>query len=392
MRGARIATTLIFFAVGWVYAAWATRIPAIKDELSLSSGEFGLAVLGLEGGAVIGLPLGGWLTARIGSPSALRSGFAVFPPALFATAVAPGLGALALALGVMACATSIVDVAMNAQGVELERRLARPVLSRLHAGHPLGLALGGLVGTAAAAAGIGVEWHFAAIAAAGMAAALLATRFLVREKRLEGRAFARPSGRLLALGALAFCAFLLDGAAFNWSAVHMREVREASAGLAAAAFTVFAFALALGRLPGDALVERLGRARVVQLGGAVAAVGALVAIVAPSAVLSLTGWALLGLGLAPLAPTILGAAPASAGVPPGVAIAAVTTVGYLGSFTGPPLIGALAEASSLSLALGLLVLVGAALVAAGRLTEPRKSPRPGRRPSPRRCSWRGRPG
>jgi MFS family permease len=371
MRAARAATTLVFFAVGWMYAAWATRIPAIKAELGLSSGELGLAIFGLEGGAVIGLPLGGWMTARLGSRNALRLGFVVFPPALLATALASSLGTLALALGVMACATSVVDVAMNAQGVELERRLGCPVLSRLHAGHPLGLALGGLAGTAAAAADVGVEPHFAVVAALGMATALAATSFVVDEERADGRAFARPTGPLLALGALAFCAFLLDGATFNWSAVHMRDVRDASAGLAAAAFTVFAFALALGRLPGDALVERLGRSRVVVCGGLVAAAGALVAVLAPTALTSLAGWALLGLGVAPLAPTILGAAPAAARVPPGVAIAAVTTVGYLGSFTGPPLIGALAEVTNLSVALGLLVLVGAGLAAGGRLTARR---------------------
>ncbi len=317
MRHARIATTLIFFATGWIYAAWATRIPAIKSELSLSSGELGLAVVGLEGGALIGLPLGGALTARAGSPRALQIGFAIYPAALFATSLASGLGSLAVCLGVMAAATSIVDVAMNAQGVELERRYERPLMSGLHAGHPLGLALGGLAGTAAAAAALDVELHFGIVSAIGAAAGLGATLFLIREDRIEGRAFARPSGRLLALGGLAFCAFLLDGSAFNWSAVHMRESRDASAGLAAAAFTVFAFALAAGRLPGDRLVDRFGRVRVLQIAGAIAAFGAAVAILMPTPETSLAGWALLGLGLAPLAPTVLGAAPGASRLPPG---------------------------------------------------------------------------
>src|SRR5215212_7221793 len=103
-RRARVATTVIFFMVGWVYAAWATRIPAIKDHLGLSDGQLGLAILGLELGAIVGLPTGGALVARAGSPQALRVGFAIFPAALVAVALAPGLAALAASLAVMAAA------------------------------------------------------------------------------------------------------------------------------------------------------------------------------------------------------------------------------------------------------------------------------------------------
>jgi MFS family permease len=362
-RHARAATTLIFFLTGFVFAAWATRIPAIKSELGLSAGALGVAVLGLEAGAIAGLPAGGALAARAGSRAALRIGFAAYPAALVAVALAPALPALAAALAAMAAASSVIDVAMNAQGIELERRYQRPLLSGLHAGHPFGLVAGGLAGSAAAAAGVPVEAHLGAVAAAGLAAGAGATFWLVRETRPAGeRAFARPSGRLLGLGLIAFCAFLLDGAAYNWSAVHLSTEHGAEAGLAAGAFTLFALALAIGRLFGDRLVASLGRTRVVRGCGAVAAAGSALAVAAPSATVSLAGWAVFGLGLAALAPTVLGAAPAAGDGSPAAAVAAVTTVGYLGSFTGPPLVGALAEAGSLSAALGLLVVVSGAMV------------------------------
>jgi MFS family permease len=252
---------------------------------------------------------------------------------------------------------------MNAQGVELERRHRRPLLSSLHAGHPLGLAAGGLLGSALAAAGVPPAAHFGAVGGAALAAGVGATAALVREPAPpDGRAFARPSGPLLGLGLIAFCAFLLDGAAYNWSAVHLSSEHGAGEGLAAAAFTVFSLALATGRLFGDRLVERLGRARVVRVCGAVASAGGAVVVAAPGPALGIAGWAVFGLGLAALAPTVLGAAPAAGGGSPAVAIAAVTTIGYLGAFTGPPLVGALAEAGSLSAALGLLVAVSAAMV------------------------------
>src|SRR5918998_2254355 len=154
LRHARRANTAVFFMTGAVYAAWATRIPAIKDRLELSSGELGLAILGLEGGAVVGLTAGAALVAHAGSAASLRLGFVLYPSALLGVALAPGLAALAAALGVMAASSSVVDVAMNAQGVELERRSGRRLLSGMHAGHPFGLVAGGLVGAAAAAAGV----------------------------------------------------------------------------------------------------------------------------------------------------------------------------------------------------------------------------------------------
>jgi MFS family permease len=355
---ARISTTAVFFLTGAVVAAWSTRIPAIQERLHLTPAALSVAILGLECGAVIGLPLGGALTTRVGSRWSLRAGLAIYPTALLGLAAAPSLAVLAVALAVMAAANSVVDVAMNAQGVELERRYGRPILSSMHAGHSAGLFAGGLAGTAAAAAAVTPLTHFAVTAVLGVIAGLTATRWLVDEPVNRDRpVLARPNRPLMLLGVVAFCGFLLDGAAYNWSAVHLRTAYQASPALAAAAFTAFTLALALGRLASDRVTARLGRARVVQLAGLISAAGIALAITAPTAAVSLAGWALFGLGLAAVAPTVLGATRSVANTPAPVAIAAVTTVGYLGSFAGPPLIGVLAQLTTVSAALWLLVAV-----------------------------------
>jgi MFS family permease len=362
----------MFFLAGWLPAAWATRIPAIERGLGLSAGELALAIAGLEAGAVLGLPAGAALVGRLGSRRALRLGFLVFAPALLAVGLAASLPGLALTLAAMALANSLVDVAMNAQGVELERRAGRSLLSGLHAGHPIGLVAGGLAGTAAAASGVPVAAHFLAVAAVGFAAALVAGAFLVDDcDHVRRAALGRPSRRLLLLGLLAFCAFAIDGAAFNWSAVDLRSEHDASSGTAAAAFTGFALAVAVGRAFGDRLVARHGRVRVVQVSAGVIAAGGAVVVLAPGAALGLAGWALLGVGLAAVAPTLLGAAPDGGEPSPATAIAAVSAIGYLGSFTGPPAIGALAHATGLSTALVSLVAAGAML---GLLAKPALDP------------------
>src|SRR3954465_5554456 len=180
-RHARAATTAVFFLTGAVFAAWSTRLSAIKEDLRLTNGALSVAILGLEAGAIAGLPAGGAIVARAGSRAALRAGFIGFPLGLVAIAFADGVATLALALAAMAVANSVVDVAMNAQGVELERRFERPLLSGMHAGHSLGLAAGAALGTVAAAAGVPVRLHFALTAAVGIVAGALATRPLVRE-------------------------------------------------------------------------------------------------------------------------------------------------------------------------------------------------------------------
>lgn len=357
LRRARAATFVAFFVTGAVFATWAVRVPAVQDGLDLSAGGLAVAVLGLEGGALLGLPVGGMLVARASSRWTLSLGFGIYPPALLAAGMATSLGWLTAVLAVMAAANSLIDVAMNAQGVELERRYRRPLLSSLHAGHGLGVLAGALAGTVAAATELALTTHFACAAALGLLAGQTATRLLLPEPRRPPRAaLERPTRPLLLLGLVAFCAFLIDATASTWSAVHLRTERDAGPALAAAAFTVFALALALARLVTDRLVARAGRTRFVQLAAPTAAAGAAVALLAPTPLLALAGWALLGAAVGGIAPTVLGAAPALSTASPPVAIAAVTTLGYLGSFTGPPLVGALAALTDLTLALAVLVL------------------------------------
>jgi MFS family permease len=366
-RSARRRIWLAFFLAGWLTAAWATRIPAIKEALGLSAGQLAVAILGLEAGAVLGLPAGAALIGRIGSRRALRAGLAGFVPALPLAGFADDLVTLAAALAAMAFTNSVVDVAMNAQGIELERRTERSLLSGLHAGHPIGMLAGGLAGTAAAAMGVSVPVHFALVAAVALLPAWAASRFLLHDRAPgRSRAFARPSRRLLLLGSLAFCAFALDGVAFSWSGVDLRSEHAAPEALAAGAFAGFASMLAAGRLVVDRLIGRFGRVSLVRGGALLSAGGGVLVVFAPSAKLALAGWALVGLGVSGLAPALLAAAPQVASAQPAVAVAAVTTLGYLGSFTAPPVIGAASGLMGLSAALGALVLLSAVLAALAR--------------------------
>jgi MFS family permease len=376
---ARRGAWAAFCVTGLVAASWAGRVPAVAERLDLSAGGLAVAVLGIEGGALVGLPLGGALVTRWGSRLGLRAGFVAYGPGLLAAALAPSLAWLVLGLAVWAATNSVVDVALNAQGVELERRTRRPLLSGLHAAQGLGLLLGALLATAASALDLELVIHLGVVAALALAVGLAATLPLLREPhaprprsrvRRKGQ---RPRGPLLLLGAVAFCAFLIDGAATNWIAVQLRTEHDAAPGLAAAGYLVFTAALVLTRLAGNRLSARCTPAGIVRGCGLLTAAGVTVVILAPGAWIALAGWALVGVAVALLAPTVLSAAPyatpasehddsgpVAAAVPTPVAITLVTLIGYLGSFTGPPLIGALAEYVGLSNALTLIAVAGLA--------------------------------
>jgi predicted MFS family arabinose efflux permease len=171
-RRARIGTAACFLLTGVISASWASRVPAIKDGLALSDGQFAIALLGLEAGAVLGLQLGGLVVPRTGSHRALTTSLVMFSCALLGPALAPSLLVLAASLFVFAGLNSVVDVAINAQGVAVGRLVGRPVLSGLHAMHSLGGVLGAGAGALAARLGVVPSAHFLACAAAAVAAGL----------------------------------------------------------------------------------------------------------------------------------------------------------------------------------------------------------------------------
>jgi hypothetical protein len=357
-----VAHVMIFLATGLITATWSARIPETAQRLDLSIPEIAVVVLGIEGGALIGLPAGAVLVALLGGRRSLRLGFVCYAGGLPALALAPSLGVLVAVAAGWAAANSVVDVAMNTAGVQLELRARRSVLATLHAGQSAGLLAGGSVASAAAAAGVPIPVHFTAAGAVCALAVLLATRTLHTAPGAVPGLLARPDRRLASIGAVAFCGFLVEGVASSWAGIHLRTEHGASPGVAAVGYTATVAGLVVVRLLGDRIVARIGRVRAVQVSGVVTAAATVLVTLAPSVPAAIAGWAVLGAGIALVAPTVIGAAPAGAANPAG-AIAAVTVAGYAGSFSGPPAIGALAAGSSLSTAVGLCAVAGLLLTA-----------------------------
>jgi MFS family permease len=379
VRRARGAITAVFLLTGVLYGTWAARIPAVRDRLDLSDGELGLALAFIPIGAVVAMPLAGAVSARIGSRGATRLGFAALCLTTATVALAPSLVPLCALAAALGAGMGGVDVAMNVHGVTVERRYERPIFVGLHAGFSFGGLLGAALGALIAGAGVDERVHLAL--AGGLAAAV----GLVWSHRLLPAAedasaedqpvFVRPPRRVWALGALAFACLLIEGASADWSGVYLKDELGTGAGLAALGFTAFSVTMTLGRLIGDRLVERAGPVLVVRVGGLIAAVGFGLALLAQTPAAALAGFACLGAGMSSIVPIVFRAAGHVPGVPSGVALSAVTTVGYLGFVTGPAIIGALAELTGLPAALGVVAVLGATVSAlAGTTAAVRAEP------------------
>ncbi|GAB2648415.1 MFS transporter [Kribbella swartbergensis] len=378
-HGAKLGTAAMFLLTGLVFATWAARIPARRAELGLSESGLAVAFVGLNAGAVIGLQVGAVVVSRWGSRRTLTVALPAFALSLVPIAWAPGIVSLTVTLALSAVFNSIVDVAINEQGVGLQQSSGRSLLSRLHAMHSLGGVVGGVAAGAAAAVGITVAAHFLIIALLAALAGVVASRRLLPTDDLHGpgaSAAPRPSlltgwyGRLLLLGVLAFVFTLAEGGALDWAAVLLHDNLGSSAAVAAVGVATFQGALTVGRFIGDRLVDRLGPVTVFGAGALIAGGGMTGGLLLASPWTALVGLAALGLGLANLLPISITAAGAQARLPVAVAVARVSALGYLGSFTGPVLIGATSQVADLRIALVVPALAVAATAIAARAVQP----------------------
>ena len=268
----------------------------------------------------------------------------------------------------MGAASGALDVSMNAQGVAVEKRYWRPIMSSLHGMFSLGAMAGAGTTGLVATAGLPLLPHLAGAAGLILMVSAVACRPMLpaaAEAGAGGRGFARPSLGILLPGIVALAALLCEGAMADWSAVYLRSSLGAGTGTAAAAFAAFSMTMAAGRFTGDRLVARLGGDLVVRAGGALAAFGLGLTLLIGNSVVAVIGFGLVGAGLSCAFPVVLSSAARAPELAPSAAIAAVCTVGYFGFLLGPPAIGGLAEMIGLPGALGLVVLLCALIAALG---------------------------
>jgi MFS family permease len=344
---ARVSTFAMFALNGFLLGMWVVHIPEIRDRTGASTSDLGYLLLLLGGSALVGMQVCGALIDRFGSRRVVVGAAVALSVCLVGPGLATSIPGLAAALVLLGLFNGAIDVAQNAQAVEVERAYGRPIMSAFHAFFSLGGLLASLLGGSLIALDTDVRLSLAAAGVAGVLVTLAVQGSLLRpspgttRESGEPRAKAPWTLRVVILSALAFMLLLSEGVAYDWSTVHLHDSLDASKTVAAWAFGAFSVTMTLVRLVADRVVARIGAAAYVQRAALVGAVGLLGAALAPNAPLAIGAWAVFGVGLAGCVPQFFSAAgnidPAKAGT----YLARVTGTGYLGLLAGPAIIGIL---------------------------------------------------
>ncbi|MGW1209383.1 MFS transporter [Streptomyces sp. NPDC002499] len=372
----QLAIAALFCALGFQYATWASRIPAIKADLGLTPAEVGVLLMAAGVGAVASFPLVPVLMKRLGSAQLALLSTVCLTVVLLGLAAAPNYPVALLVMGVDGVFVGCLNVAMNAQGAALEARHERNTMARLHATFSGGSLLAALLASVMTAVTSSVGLHFGVAAVLLVLLGVAARPGLLtddapaaEEKEKKGRSkWTLPSRMVLWMCVAMAFGTVTEGAMNDWSALYLKEVAKASAELAPLGIAVVSGMMVLARLFADGWRSRWGDGRTVLSGSALAAAGLAFALVAGGVAPALIGFACVGLGVAAVTPCIYVAAAKQGSE----ALALVAAMGTTGLLAGPPFIGFVANASSL--VGGLAVVAAAAVVVALCSTQIRWTP------------------
>jgi MFS family permease len=360
LDAARNAVAIIFFINGFGFASWVSRIPAVRESLDLSDGQLGTALFGLAAGALVSFPLAGRGTALRGARTVCVVSSVLYCLTLLTPAIMPNLMLLALSLFLFGLASGAMDVSMNALAVEVENLSDKPIMSMLHGMWSFGGLAGAVTGSFFAKQNILAPTHLLVAGATLLAAFAVSQRWLPRSPVSKGDTaphFVRPEAAMMGLGLIVFCSFLIEGAMADWSAVLLRDTFDTTEATAALGYAAFSLAMMAMRFAGDRLVMHWNAPSLLRTSNVIASAVFALALWSLNVPLMMLALTLVGIGVATVAPLVFRAVGKRSRSGVGSAIAAMATLGYGGFLVGPPLVGWLAEATTLRIALTVVVML-----------------------------------
>lgn len=354
----RLATRLAFLVAGFGIACWAPLVPLVKQHLNIDEAVLGLLLLCLGVGSIFAMVMTGILSARYGSRPIIVAGGLGLTIMLPLLTLAPSPIILAAALFVFGASLGAIDVAMNIHAVEVESASDKPLMSGFHALFSVGGFAGAGTMTLLLSLNVNVLMACLLSSVVMLVAILLAwPRLLQTRPDNDGPLFVVPKGAVLLLATLAGIMFLIEGAILDWGALLITESGKVHATQGGLGYMLFAIAMTVGRFSGDAITARFGDGPVVLWGGLIAFLGFVLLLTSSITVVSLGGFLLIGLGASNIVPVIFRRAGAQSAMPPSLAVAAVSTVGYAGILIGPAFVGFVADIFILPVAFGLLAVL-----------------------------------
>lgn len=368
----RVAVAAVFFIFGFCFASWASRIPQIQQTLGLSDAQLGMVLFSLPVGLFVSLPLSGWLVANKGSRSVVTIAALLYSVLLVILGLAQSTFQLVMTLFLFGLIGNMGNISMNTQAVGVEALYKRPVMGSFHGIWSLAGFSGAALGSFMNGREVIPAYHFVIVMVISFTIFFIAYRFLLKRDSGPGRdqpLFALPPKSLLSLGLIAFCSLICEGAMFDWSGIYFKKVVQAEPSLTGAGYTAFMSTMAISRFLSDHFAKRFGFKRTIQLSGLLVTAGLLLSVLLPYFYTAIAGFLLVGAGVSSVVPQVYSAAGKSKALSPGLALASVSTIGFLGFLVGPPLIGVLAGISSLRLSFTVIAVMGLCVAVLATITK-----------------------
>ncbi len=346
----RIAVSLIFFMHGLCFASWASRIPSIQKSLNLSTSTLGAVLFSLPAGFFISLAFTGWLIGAIGSKKVVIVSAVLYSLSLVALGLSTDTLRLVFSLFSFGFFANFLNISINTQAVAVESLYKKKLMASFHGLWSLAGFAGAGIGTWMIGSSVAPFQHFTFICIAFLIINSFCAFHLVPQDEQSGEKrplFAIPDKPLFSLGMIAFCSMIAEGAMFDWSGMYFAKVVKVDEALIGIGYTTFMIAMAGMRFMADGFSGKYGLKKILQFSGLLTTMGLLLAVIFPDIIPSLIGFFLIGIGVSAVVPMVYSAAGKSKTLSPGTALTAVSSLGFMGFLIGPPIIGFIAEASSL---------------------------------------------
>lgn len=362
----RLAVSLFFFSQGLAFSSWASRIPTIKSDLGISEGQLGTLLLLMPIGQLCTMALSGKLVAKFGSKNVLKIVVLIYPFILCCIGLAQNFYQLGAVLFLFGVVGNMCNISVNTQGVEVEKIYGKSIMSSFHGAWSIAGFTGALIGLLMMNLQVNTFYHFVIIYGLIVLNWLINKNYLVNSSptptKEKKSIFSKPDTILVQLGIIGFLSMATEGAMFDWSGVYFQDIVKAPQNLVVVGYASFMIMMATGRFVGDYFISKFGKQRIMQMSGIFMFSGLMLSVFLPQFIVCTLAFMMVGLGVACNVPMVYSVAGKNKNVNPGVALAMVSSISFLGFLMGPPLIGYIAEVFDLRYSYALFACFGLIMV------------------------------